>query len=61
MRDRLKLVLNDTSKVALWVFVSAGATALLSWALDKPELAQYYGVFNILLYLIKKGNEEFRK
>jgi hypothetical protein len=59
--DRLKTVSKDTLGVALWVFVSAGLTAILSWALQKPEFIQYYGLLNIALYFLnelKKGNED---
>lgn len=60
-RKKLDIVFSDTTKVGLWVFVSAGLTALLSWMLRKPEFVSYYGVINVFLFLLKKINDEFRK
>jgi len=57
---RLAKVFSDTTKVGVWVFISAGLTALLSWMLDKPEFMSYYGVINIFLFLLKKVKEEFK-
>ena len=59
--NRLKTVSKNTWEVALWVFASAGLTALLSYLLQKPELVNYYGLLNVLLYFLnelKKGNED---
>jgi hypothetical protein len=50
--NRLKVALNGGAGVAVWVFVSAGLTALITWALQKPEYIQYYGVLNIVLYFL---------
>lgn len=58
---RLKLVISDSVKVALWIFVSAGVTALVSWLLAKPELFQWYGILNFVLYFIKKLDDQYRK
>jgi len=61
MRNRLSIVLPETAKVALWVFVSAGLTALVSYLLQRPELVSYYGLLNVVLYFLnelKKGNED---
>jgi len=44
----------ETLKVAVWVGISAGLTALLSYLLEQPELTQYYGVINILLFALKE-------
>jgi len=44
----------ETVKVAIWVGISAGLTALLSYLLEQPELAQYYGIINILLFALKE-------
>lgn len=49
----MKKVLLDTAGVALWVGISATITYLLTSLLDKPELAPYYGVLNVLLYAAK--------
>ncbi len=54
LAERFQVAIPQTTKVAIWVFVSAGLTALLSWALQKPELIQYYGLINILLYFLKE-------
>ena len=44
----------ETIKVAVWVGISAGLTARLSYLLEQPELTQYYGVINILLFALKE-------
>jgi len=44
----------ETIKVAVWVGISAGLTALLSYLLEQPELVQYYGLINILLFALKE-------
>jgi hypothetical protein len=58
MKDRLRVAIPETVKVALWVAVSAGITALASWVLDQPDLVGYYGLANIVLYLIKELKKE---
>jgi hypothetical protein len=52
---------KETGKVALWVFVSAGLTAVITWILGKPEYAQYYGIANIILFWLKELNKEVEK
>jgi hypothetical protein len=59
-RKHINIVFNDSFKVGLWIFVSAGVTALASWLLSQPELFQWYGVLNFVLYLIKKLDKQFR-
>ncbi len=49
---------KETVKVAIWVFVSAGLMAVLSWALNKPEWAQWYGLINIILFFLKELNKK---
>jgi hypothetical protein len=44
----------ETVKVAVWVGISVGLTAFLSYLLEQPELAQYYGIINILLFALKE-------
>lgn len=61
LEKRLQFAIPETYSVALWVFASAGLTAVLSWALQKPEWTAYYGILNVLLYFLnelKKGKEE---
>ena len=53
--------LPETLKVSVWVGVSAGATATISYLLDKPEYMNYYGVLNILLFAIKEIGKSIRK
>ena len=53
--------LPETLKVGVWVGVSAGATATISYLLDKPELYQYYGVLNVLLFAVKELNKKRRE
>lgn len=44
----------ETLKVAIWVGISAGLTALLSYLLEQPGLTQYYGLINVLLFALKE-------
>ena len=44
---------NDKVQVALWVGVSYLVTQVLSALLQMPELMNYYGVINVLLYVAK--------
>ena len=48
-----KILANDKVQVALWVGVSYLITQVLSSLLQVPELMNYYGVINILLYIAK--------
>ena len=51
----------DTAQVGVWVFVSAGLTALGSYILSKPELFKYYGLVNIVLFFVKELNKKRRE
>jgi len=60
LQKRFEFAIPETVQVALWVFISAGLTAIISWALAKPEYLQYYGILNVALYFLnelKKGKE----
>ena len=48
-----KILANDKVQVALWVGVSYLVTQVLSSLLQVPELMQFYGVINIVLYALK--------
>ena len=48
-----KILANDKLQVALWVGVSYLITQVLSSLLQVPELMNYYGVINIVLYALK--------
>ena len=48
-----KILENDKVQVALWVGVSYLVTQVLSSLLQVPELMNYYGVINVLLYVAK--------
>ena len=48
-----KIHANDKVQVALWVGVSYLVTQVLSSFLQMPELMNYYGVINVLLYVAK--------
>jgi len=50
----------ETLKVAVWVGISAGLTALLSYLLERPELSQYYGFINILLFALKEAEKKYQ-
>ena len=58
---KIDIVVTDSMKVGVWIFLSAGITALVSYLLQKPELAAYYGLLNIALYAINKLDEQFRR
>lgn len=51
--ERLKSAVLDSLPVALWIGASAAATYLLTTLMDKPELAPYYGLLNLLLVLVR--------
>lgn len=50
----------ETLQVAIWVGISAGLTALLSYLLERPELAQYYGIINVLLFALKEAEKKYQ-
>ena len=50
--------LPETIKVGLWIGFSAAITAICSWLLGKPELFQYYGFINLILFAIKEVNKK---
>ena len=60
-RAKLQIVISDSTKVAVWIFVSAGITAIASWALSQPDLFKWYGLINFIIYLVKQLDEKFRK
>jgi hypothetical protein len=51
----------DWIKVGLWVGVSAAITYIGSAVLERPELAQYYGIVNIILFGIKELDKKVRR
>ena len=53
MKILKKVLENDKVQVALWVGVSYLVTQILSALLQVPELMNYYGVINVLLYVAK--------
>ena len=58
--EALKNASRSTWTVLVWVAVSAALTAALSYLLEKPEYAAYYGVINVVLYMVKELNREYR-
>jgi hypothetical protein len=48
-------------KVAAWVGFSAAVTAIGAYVLERPELAQYYGVVNIVLFALKEVEKKRRE
>ena len=50
----------ETLKVAIWVGISAGLTALLSYLLEQPGLTQYYGLINVLLFALKEAEKKYQ-
>jgi len=51
----------ETLKVGIWVGFSAGATATISYLLERPEYFKYYGLLNILLFAIKEIGKSIKK
>lgn len=52
--QKVKNAVWDTLPVALWVGGSAALTYMLTELLQRPDLAPYYGVLNVLLFLLKE-------
>lgn len=52
--NRLSAATKETTKVMLWVFVSAGLMAIITWALGRQEFLPWYGLLNIALYWLKE-------
>ena len=44
-------------RVGVWVAISAGLTALISYLLEQPEMVAYYGVLNIILVALKESRD----
>ena len=51
----------ETFKVGVWVFVSAGVTALCAHIIDNPELNKYSYIANLILFGLKELNKKRRK
>ena len=52
--------LPDFVKVAAWIGFSALVTAVGSYLLERPELFQFYGLINFILYAIKELDKKRR-
>jgi len=52
--------LPEWVKPAAWIGLSAAITAVGSYILEQPELFQYYGVTNFILFFIKELNKKRR-
>ena len=61
LQKRLKIVIPETLGVALWVGVSAAITAIATWVLSQPNLFKYYGVANIILFMIAEFKKTYDK
>lgn len=62
LRDRVEAVgNNDLFQTALWIGGSAAIMAVVSYLLQKPELAEWYGVLNFILYAVKYINDSRKK
>jgi hypothetical protein len=53
--------LPDWIKTGIWISASAFITALGSYLLERPELFQYYGVINFILFALKEINKNRNK
>jgi len=52
------IVSNDIFQTSLWIGASAAIMAIVAFLLDKPEMAQYYGILNFVAYAIKSINDK---
>ncbi|MDD5015880.1 MAG: hypothetical protein PHW73_12435 [Atribacterota bacterium] len=58
MVEKIKAILSDKiTKTALWIGVSAGLMAIVTYLLNVPELLPYYGILNFVLYALKEVND----
>jgi hypothetical protein len=48
----------DWVKTGLWIAISAGLTALISFLLEVPELLPYYGILNFLMFALKEASKK---
>lgn len=48
-------------KVGLWVGISAAVTYIGSEILNRPDLAQYYGVVNVVLFSVNELDKKVRR
>jgi uncharacterized membrane-anchored protein YitT (DUF2179 family) len=56
--EKIKAILSDKiTKTALWIGVSAGLMAIVTYLLNVPELLPYYGILNFVLYALKEVND----
>ncbi len=56
--EKIKAILSDKiTKTALWIGVSAGLMAIVTYLLNVPELLPYYGILNFILYALKEVND----
>ena len=56
--EKIRAILSDKiTKTALWIGVSAGLMAIVTYLLNVPELLPYYGILNFVLYALKEVNE----
>jgi len=56
-----RVVNDDIFQTSLWIGVSAAIMAVVAFLLEKPELAQYYGVLNFIAYMVKSINDRRKK
>lgn len=53
--------LPGTVRVLIWVGVSAALTAVGTELLNRPELFNYYGAINIVLYGLNELDKKVRR
>lgn len=58
MVEKIRAILSDKiTKTALWIGISAGLMAIVTYLLNVPELLPYYGILNFVLYALKEVND----
>lgn len=58
--DKVKNAVVETLPVAVWVGASAFITYIITQLLQKPELSAYYGILNVVLFLLKELRKEVK-
>jgi len=51
------IVKDDIFQTSLWIGVSAAVMAVVAFLSEKPELANYYGLLNLVAYVVKSIND----
>jgi len=57
--EKVKQILKDDRvQTALWIGLSQAVASIAAFLLTLPELAQYAGVINFVVYAVKSTNDK---